>query len=378
MASNRFGYWPLVMGTVLLLSGCVGGAGEDDTGEPPPATAGARPSRADIEAPSTFQTTERGLWDGRPSLGGVWIAMPDVTLPQRVLIRNTSNGKSIVGALFRRERANPGPRIMISSDAADKLGILAGQPTELYVVALTREQPQEEAPHVSDESTGAGTEEAPADASADEVAAAAAAAIAETNGEPQPTPETRSPSSFGRRNQPAPAAETPAEGADGATDAAAAATAAASGEAATEPQPVPETRSPSSFGRRTPREPAAETSAEAATAASAAPGDVTTAPLDGTAGAATAPAPAAAAPAPATGEQRTYVQAGTFTTEANAQSAADAFVAQGLEATTRRQAGANGTFWIVLVGPANTRAERNRTLEKVKGMGYPDAFLVRG
>jgi rare lipoprotein A len=88
-----------------------------------------------------------GLWDGRPSLGGVWVAHPDATDPERVMIRNTETGSFVIGALFRRERENPGPRFQISSDAAAALDILAGAPTELQVIALRREEaPAPEAP----------------------------------------------------------------------------------------------------------------------------------------------------------------------------------------------------------------------------------------
>lgn len=93
----------------------------------------------DIEAPEVFQVTEAGLWDGRPSLGGVWVAHADVKDPQRVIIRNSANGKFVIGALFRREREIPGPRIQASSDAAAALGMLAGAPVELNVTALIRE-----------------------------------------------------------------------------------------------------------------------------------------------------------------------------------------------------------------------------------------------
>lgn len=93
----------------------------------------------DVEAPEVFQVTEIGLWDGRPSFNGVWVAHPDVKEPERVIIRNTANGKFVIGALFRRERALPGPRIQASSDAAEALGMLAGAPVELNVTALRRE-----------------------------------------------------------------------------------------------------------------------------------------------------------------------------------------------------------------------------------------------
>jgi cell division septation protein DedD len=94
----------------------------------------------DVEAPSVFQVTDKGLWDGRPSLGGVWVAHPDVTDPERVIIRNTANSKFVIGALFRRERTTPGPAFQVSSDAAAALGMLAGAPAQLNVTALRREE----------------------------------------------------------------------------------------------------------------------------------------------------------------------------------------------------------------------------------------------
>lgn len=94
----------------------------------------------DVEAPEVFQVTEAGLWDGRPSLGGVWVAHPDVKEPERVIIRSTRNDKFVIGALFRRERENPGPAVQVSSDAAAALDMLAGAPMELNITALRREE----------------------------------------------------------------------------------------------------------------------------------------------------------------------------------------------------------------------------------------------
>ena len=94
----------------------------------------------DVEAPEVYQVTDTALWDGRPSLGGVWVASPDVKDPERVILRNPANGKFVIGALFRRERDNPGPSLQISSDAADALGLLAGQPGKISVTALRREE----------------------------------------------------------------------------------------------------------------------------------------------------------------------------------------------------------------------------------------------
>ncbi|WP_298560336.1 SPOR domain-containing protein [uncultured Aliiroseovarius sp.] len=94
----------------------------------------------DVEAPEVFQVTEKGLWDGRPSLGGVWVAHPSAKDPERVIIRNPANGKSAVAALFRREREIPGPRLQVSSEAAAELGLLAGAPAELSVTALRKQK----------------------------------------------------------------------------------------------------------------------------------------------------------------------------------------------------------------------------------------------
>lgn len=94
----------------------------------------------DVEAPSVFQASDDALWDGRPSLGGVWVASPDAVDPERVIMRNPANGKFVIGALFRRERDNPGPNLQISSDTAAALGLLAGQPAKINVTALRREE----------------------------------------------------------------------------------------------------------------------------------------------------------------------------------------------------------------------------------------------
>jgi hypothetical protein len=112
----------------------------------------------DVEAPEVFEAEDRALWDGRPSLGGVWVAAPGVRDPERVIIRNVENGKFVIGALFKREEGNPGPRLQLSSDAAAALGVLAGRPASVSVVALRREEvadPQP-APETEAPSTDAG------------------------------------------------------------------------------------------------------------------------------------------------------------------------------------------------------------------------------
>ena len=136
-----------------LVSGCeLGKGGGAVTSEPLDAAAdgtgtdSVAPSTSvrlvdrDVEAPDDFQTTDKALWDGRPSLGGVWVAATNVSDPMRVIMRNPANGKFVIGALFRREADNPGPKLQISSDAADALGLVAGEPATINVTALRRDE----------------------------------------------------------------------------------------------------------------------------------------------------------------------------------------------------------------------------------------------
>lgn len=147
-SSTILGKTGLSLVLALALSGCVEGQLPNFSFGTKTADADAEISATDetvrlverdVEAPQIFQVTDSGLWDGRPSLGGVWVAYPGDVEPERVIIRNEKNKKFVIGALFKRERENPGPKIQVSSDAAAALGILAGQPANLSVTALRRE-----------------------------------------------------------------------------------------------------------------------------------------------------------------------------------------------------------------------------------------------
>ncbi len=148
IAGGRAGWRRAAYGgaALLALAGCQGLEGANPFKAKPEVSSvsgdasSVRLVERDVEAPEVFQITDNGLWDGRPSLGGVWVAHPDVTEPERVIIRNTANSKFVIGALFRRERANPGPAFQVSSDAAAALGMLAGAPAALNVTALRREE----------------------------------------------------------------------------------------------------------------------------------------------------------------------------------------------------------------------------------------------
>jgi len=151
------------------------------------ATAEPQMIEQDIEKPDVFSVTDSGLWDGRPSLGGVWVAHPDVDEPERVIIRNTTNDRFVIGALFRRERDNPGPALQVSSDAAEALGMLAGAPATLSVVALRREMVAVEQPEPVVELTAASEIET---MPLDPIAGAAAAIDAAEAAQAAPTPTT--------------------------------------------------------------------------------------------------------------------------------------------------------------------------------------------
>ncbi len=197
-----------------LLAGCEGGDfslpfGAKDGASAPRSTSTKLVER-DVEAPEVFSATDEGLWDGRPSLGGVWVAHPDVTEPERVIVRNEANGKFVIGALFRRERELPGPKLQISSDAAAALGILAGAPAPLNVTALRREEgaASEESFETENAGDAAGTLAAPAPVTATALepaatASASTAASVTASATPAATP-------------PAPAAPKPVRPASGA------------------------------------------------------------------------------------------------------------------------------------------------------------------
>lgn len=216
MASGLHLRLTLVLAGAVALSGCADGklpsfmrAKDKAAAEATSADTTTRTVEREVEAPEVFQVTDKGLWDGRPSLGGVWVAHPDVTDPQRVIIRNETNGKFVIGVVYRPERQAPGPKFQVSSDAADELGMLAGQPAELNVTALKREEVPVEEPKPETKMADAGaaaTAEPAADAATAKAAAtpkvdaaaldpikAAAAALDAAEGKPAAAPAKPAP-----------------------------------------------------------------------------------------------------------------------------------------------------------------------------------------
>ncbi|WP_415183768.1 SPOR domain-containing protein [Phaeovulum sp.] len=287
MARQGFTGLVLVLGCGLLLAGCeeggqpfgfLKGKTTAEGTEGSAAYSATRLVERDVEAPEVFSVSDQGLWDGRPSLGGVWVAHPAVKDPERVIIRNTTNGKFVIGALFRRERENPGPKTQVSSDAAAALGMLAGQPAALSVVALRRQD---------------------------------VAADPQTKGAPAlPAPEkieTKPIDDLGTKTAAAPVA------------------------AGIKPRAKPAVR---------PKPPAA----------------------------------AAPANTPAASGQF-YIQIGIFSVEANAKEAADQLSAAGISSSAKKETSQGKTFWRVLAGPM-AETDRDAQMTTVKGLGYPDAYIV--
>lgn len=276
----------LVPVAAMLLTACEEGAftlGANKPDQAAPVNASAiEYEERDVEAPEVFQVTEKALWDGRPSFGGVWVSHPDTKQPERVMIVNLANGKFVVGALFRREDDLPGPDLQMSSDAAAALDILAGAPTEVEVTALRRETVQVSVP------------EEPVEA-------------------------------------------TPTEGPENVETTALAAIEAADGK-------------PAANGGGTP-------------AAKTAPA---------------APEPKAAAPATAPKLSAPYIQIGFYSVEENAKSASSDLKKLGIASSISPTTIKGKTFWRVLAGPAANKAERDKILKSVKGMGYTDAYAVKG
>ena len=332
--------------SALILTACEDGEGfsfgkKETTGEEGAETETAPAARTvlkDVERPDIFNVTEAALWDGRPSLGGVWVAHPDISEPERVILTNTKNGKSVPGALFRRERNNPGPRIQASSDAAAALGMIAGQPVDLKVLVVRQEevviepepQPEPEEDQLSKE----------------ELAAAGVVAETEEGETPAVEEKPKRPNFFQRLFRKKPA-----------TNTAGVAAAAATVDDASAPAVETSTLDPVSTGAA-----AAIARAESSQAPRARP--------ERPAAEAAAPAPA---PAPASDLKNPYIQVGQFSVEANADSAASNLRQSGIVPTILET---DGGAWRVVIGPVSTADDQAALLAQVKNLGFADAFLT--
>ena len=87
-------------------------------------------------APELFDGKGRATWDGRRTLRGVWVAHPMAQTARRVRIYNMDNGAVVDGALFKRDPSDGDNSLIISSDAATKLGLEPKTPSRLRIVAV--------------------------------------------------------------------------------------------------------------------------------------------------------------------------------------------------------------------------------------------------
>lgn len=139
----------IIVASLLALAGCGETSAVSTEAEFPGDEMVVETIETDVIAPEAFSITDKALWDGRPTFGGVWIAYPNIETPERVRITNPTNDKSVIGALYRRERDFPGPQIELSADAAAALGVVAGTPAELNIVALRRVEVEVDVPRSS-------------------------------------------------------------------------------------------------------------------------------------------------------------------------------------------------------------------------------------
>jgi cell division septation protein DedD len=293
-------------------------------------SAASKFSEKDVEAPEVFQKTEKALWDGRPSLGGVWVAHPDNKKPERVIIRNEANGKFVIGALFNREKSLPGPPFQLSSDAAVALGVPAGTTLDLSVTAMRTEKK----------------------------------AVAE--------------------------AETPkaAPSEDVATKDKVATEDSSDIEAKSNQDPLEEAK-PLTFKEKMAARKAARAAKKASKAAANTVGDVSQTTLPAAPGAASAPTAAPVAkpvskPAvqpvakPSSASDVKYVQLGLFSVEANAKATLAKVQAKGMQGKIATSSAKGKKFHRVLAGPASNSAEQAKIMKTIKSMGFSDAYLVKG
>ena len=90
------------------------------------------------EMPEILDISTSVFWDGEQTLGGNWISYPDVDSPERVLIKNIVNGKSIVGAIFQQSKKMKSRSAQISSDAAKSLKINKNEQTKVQIIAIKK------------------------------------------------------------------------------------------------------------------------------------------------------------------------------------------------------------------------------------------------
>lgn len=313
-------------------------------------------------APELFEATGLAVWDGKRTLQGIWVAHPLAKSARRVRIFNSDNGQAVDGALFKRDQALGGASVLISSEAAQLLGMQAGSPAELRIVAV--------APRQSGETPATGTANADEPAASDEASetTTAAAVSPSTDSEAGSTPSTTGPSTA-TQSTTTPETTTP-ETTNPATTTAAAeadADADATGSAAKG------AAQDSAQAAAKPVEPEADK-----TRVEAAPLPTESTPKPKPA----APAKPKADPKPERSAARStlrlpFVQAGIFGVKANADKLVRRIKNKNIPAEGKTFRSKGKTFTRVIAGPFRTSAERSAALREIRRMGLKDAAPVR-
>lgn len=322
-------------------------------------------------APDVFEATGIAQWDGKRTLQGVWVAHPLATTARRVRVFNTGNGQAVDGALFKRDAALGGASVLVSSEAAQRLGIEPGGSAELRIVAVTpikqTEPAQPSAAEVAEDSTA--TPAAPA------APVTAAAPLTTTAPAADPAPEPAAPP-VQATAQPEPKAKPPSEAASAPVTSeppkAPTAKEAELEETAPVEKPVEKAAAPEPSDtvgdfkwERAPTEAAAPNKpiAPAAAAAQSTP---------------QAPPEPVAQSTPNTGALKLpFVQAGVFGVAENAARLISKLESAGIAAEGKPVSGSKRQLTRVIAGPFQTVADRDAAQAKIREMGLPDAVPVR-
>jgi cell division protein FtsN len=93
-----------------------------------------------------------------------------------------------------------------------------------------------------------------------------------------------------------------------------------------------------------------------------------------------APAVSAATPVPsrsaASSLDKPFIQIGIFSVQSNAENTAQSLRQSGMVPTVKSGKMNDKDFWRVIVGPATTSADRAALLNKIKELGFNDAYFV--
>ena len=140
--------------------------------------------------PQAFHATGLALWDGAQTLQGVWIAHPAAAIARRVRLTNSETGTRVDAAMFRRDPNLSGPRIIVSAQASELLGLTPGHATPIAIEGLAyRTETASAAAGTANQPDPAGIELAAATAAV-EPAGPEVIAIAAADPAPPGRPET--------------------------------------------------------------------------------------------------------------------------------------------------------------------------------------------